>query len=158
VIEQMCRIARAPLRSWIGARTSFAGKSHGGDLVSTEDWRGDVGVAVFWATWCRPCDAFLDTLESERARYGAEALKVLGISCDVAEIELGTQLLARPARDWPQLFDPALPGWPLMALVHDVRSIPTAFVLDRVGVVRDVVSTPKELTRALERAMAPSPR
>ena len=100
----------------------------------------------------------LDAVLAARERHGARALRIAGVSCDFDETELRAHLDAHPRQDWPQLFDPASPGWHELAVAHDVRLIPTAFVLDRDGVIRDVVRGVDELDRALARLFGDRPR
>ena len=150
--------ARHDPRNWIGSSATFEGVTPDGGTYSTASWRGDVGVVVFWASWCKPCEAMLDAVLVARERYGARGLRVAGVSCDYDDAELRAHLDTHPRQDWPQLFDPASPGWHELAVVYDVRWIPTAFVLDRDGVVRDVVRGAAELDRALAQLFAERPR
>lgn len=156
LVEHMCNRARVHPRRWIGSRVEFAGRSAGGaptSLVSTSAWTKDAGVVVFWASWCGPSHAMLAALEAARESYGPRALDVLGVSCDLEASELEAHLARHARQDWPQLFDPDAPGWHALAHALDVRWVPTAFVLDRDGVVLDVVSTPEDLLHALARAL-----
>jgi thiol-disulfide isomerase/thioredoxin len=150
--------ARHDPRNWIGSRSTFEGVTPDGGSYSTASWNGDVGVVVFWASWCKPCESLLDAVLAARERYATRTLRVAGISCDFDEAELRAHLDAHPRQDWPQLFDAASPGWHELAVAHDVRWIPTAFVIGRDGVVRDVVRGADELDRALARLFAERPR
>jgi thiol-disulfide isomerase/thioredoxin len=150
--------ARHDPRNWIGGGSTFEGVTLDGGSYSTASWNGDVGVVVFWASWCKPCESLLDAVLAARERYATRTLRVAGISCDFDEAELRAHLDAHPRQDWPQLFDAASPGWHELAVAHDVRWIPTAFVIGRDGVVRDVVRGADELDRALARLFAERPR
>lgn len=150
--------ARHDPRNWIGSRLTFSGVTPDGGTFSTASWRGEVGVVVFWASWCKPCEVVLDSIAAARERHGAHGLRVLGVSCDLDATELRAHLDAHPRQDWPQLFDPASPGWHELAVAHDVHRIPTAFVLGRAGSVHDVVRSADELDRALARLFAERPR
>ncbi len=157
-IAEEAAAARLDPRNWIGRPLALAGRTLDGGEASTASWRGDVGVVVFWASWCEPCHGMVAAVAAARARRGAGALRVLGVSCDFEREALLTHLAADPRHDWPQLFDDLAPGWHELAFACDVRLIPTAFVVGRDGVVVDVVTRAEDLERALERAFAARPR
>jgi len=51
------------------------------------DFRGQVVVLNFWATWCPPCVAEMPSLERIHQRYSGRGLVVLGISVDADAAE-----------------------------------------------------------------------
>ena len=51
--------------------------------VSLDQFRGQVLVLNFWATWCPPCVEELPSLMSMQERTRAKGVVVLGISIDV---------------------------------------------------------------------------
>jgi thiol-disulfide isomerase/thioredoxin len=48
------------------------------------EWRGQVVVCNFWATWCAPCREEVPLLVAAKQQYAAKGLEVVGIGIDQA--------------------------------------------------------------------------
>jgi thiol-disulfide isomerase/thioredoxin len=102
----------------------------GGALPATA---GKVVVIDFWASWCAPCKAAFPAYDELHRDFAAQGLVVLGVGVDEK----------RAAHD---AFLAKLK--PVFATVHDgaqklvaaagVPGMPTAFIVDRRGIVRHV--------------------
>ncbi|MGM0553326.1 MAG: TlpA family protein disulfide reductase [Pseudomonadota bacterium] len=93
-----------------------------------EQYRGEVVVVNFWATWCPPCREELPSLQRLWEDKRDQGLVVLGVNVgeDAERIFLFT---ADYPVDFPLLMDrdsTVIEAWP-------VRGIPTTFILDREG-------------------------
>jgi len=61
-----------------------------GKAVAAEQFKGNVVVYDFWATWCVPCIAEIPTLNRIQEKYAAKGLKVVGValaSGDAGEVK-----------------------------------------------------------------------
>jgi len=48
------------------------------------DWRGQVVVCNFWATWCAPCREEVPLLVAAKQQYARKGLEIVGIGIDQA--------------------------------------------------------------------------
>jgi thiol-disulfide isomerase/thioredoxin len=49
---------------------------------SLEQWRGNVLVVNFWATWCAPCREEIPAFIKVQDKLGAKGLQIVGIAVD----------------------------------------------------------------------------
>jgi len=99
--------------------------------VSLDQFRGQIVVLNFWATWCPPCVEEMPSLVEMQRRMKAKGVTVVAVSIDEDESayraflkQHGVDLLT--VRD-PGQKTPALYG---------TRGWPETFIIDRHGVMR----------------------
>lgn len=101
-----------------------------GDRVTLADTRGKVTVLDFWATWCHPCLASMPRLE-ELARSHPD-IAVLAINTD-------DPVAARALFDERGYTMKLLAGDGDVSQRYGASPIPYTVIIDRSGVVREVV-------------------
>lgn len=55
-----------------------------GNMQTLEQWRGDILVINFWATWCPPCREEMPELSRLHEHYQEKGVTVLGIAAEEA--------------------------------------------------------------------------
>jgi peroxiredoxin len=100
----------------------------GGD-TGLADYKGNVVLLNFWATWCMPCRAEMPGMEALWQKYREQGFVVVGISNDEGSkkrVETFTRLLDL---SFPILLDPEGEVNDL----YEVSNMPTSFLIDRNG-------------------------
>lgn len=100
-----------------------------GRAASSDAYRGQVVVLNVWGSWCGPCRAEADDLESVARSSAPRGVRFLGI--DVRDDRGAAADFVRDRGvTYPSLFDP--PGRSLLALRGYPRNaVPSTLVLDR---------------------------
>lgn len=119
----------------------FTLKSITGEKLSLKDFRGDVVLVDFWATWCGPCQMSIPELVHLQEKYREKDLVILGISLDepgkVDDIQLQRFI------DKYQMNYPVMRGGDDIMMSYFGRtstSIPVMFVVNREGKIVEKVS------------------
>jgi len=60
----------------------FALKSSTGQNLRLSEYRGDVVMINFWATWCGPCRQEMPLLDELYSRYQRVGFNLLGVNID----------------------------------------------------------------------------
>jgi peroxiredoxin len=98
-----------------------------GNTVQLEQYRGNVVLLDFWATYCRPCMTALPKLEALQRRLGPSGLRLLGISVDEREA------VVKKAVAMNSVSYPILRGTSEVWNAYKVNSLPTLVLIDRSG-------------------------
>jgi cytochrome c biogenesis protein CcmG, thiol:disulfide interchange protein DsbE len=107
--------------------------------------KGKVVLIDFWATWCGPCILALPHLEKLHQELGAKGLTVLGVSTESSSI------VSRAAAKYNLTYSLASDENEGVSASYGVFALPTAILIDKKGIVREVSVNDHE---ALEAAIA----
>lgn len=130
----VCTAGPAPAVDPGGEAPSFQAPRLDADgSVSLAAYRGRVVYLDFWATWCPPCRLSLPALEGLRQEFPAEDFAVVAVNLD-RDLEDARRFLRRRPVGYPSASDPE----GLLPERFGVETMPTAFLIDREGVVRHV--------------------
>lgn len=95
--------------------------------------RGKIVVLEFWASWCGPCHLLSPVLEGWHERFTPQGVVVAGVSAE--SMPVVTRSALQMGIGYPVFADPS--GATTKA--YRAMALPTVFVLDKGGRVRDVM-------------------
>ena len=131
-----------------GKRPRIAGKSITGDEISLERYAGVPVLVQYWASWCQPYEADVDTLKKLAQRYGSSKLQMIGVCLDGRPEDM--QAFIREHKiPWPQIFEP---GGLDSRLANElgIVTVPTLILVDKEGRVVNRNIRASEVADALE--------
>ncbi len=143
VLEAMPDEDEVMRRSYVGAHAPDFGALdtvQGSITPSLGALKGRVVVLEFWASWCGICHVLAPTLNGWHDRYSAQGVTVLGVTTDPVEVA------GRTAGELGMGYPVASDGSGNTLRAYRAYALPTLFVIDKQGEVRDVLvgySTPR---------------
>jgi peroxiredoxin len=121
-------------REWIGKQAlDFQVTDLKGETLSLEQYRGQVVLLDFWATWCGPCIAEMPNVKRTYEKYKDQKFQIVGISLDNSTAPLEAYI-KKEGIAWRQYLD----SGGKISLLYNVRAIPSTFLIDGAGIVRKV--------------------
>lgn len=107
-----------------------------GESVRLSELRGTAILINLWATWCPPCRAEMQTIETLYNEYKAQGFTVLAVNMTYQDDPFAIMpFVTEQALTFPILLDET--GG--MAGDYQLRSLPSSFFVDRTGVIKEVV-------------------
>ena len=105
--------------------------------IALNQFRGQVVVLNFWATWCLPCNEELPSLMTMQDRTSAKGVVVLGISIDV-----DGDAYHRFLKQWNINFLTVRDPEQKVSGLYGTHGWPETYIIDRQGVLRRKVVGP----------------
>lgn len=120
----------------VGQRApDFALRSLAGDTVALSEYRDQVVILDFWASWCGPCRVTFPALHSLWRTFADRGVILIGVSLDRAAANAEAYLAETGFTDMIALWESSEAS-AAVARLYFVRGIPHTFVIDRGGIVR----------------------
>ncbi len=111
----------------------FVLKNAAGENLRLSEYRGDVVMINFWATWCGPCRQEMPLLDELYGRYQRVGFSLLGINID-DDFRRAMAMVNELGVSFPVLFDENKE----VSKLYEVEAMPVTLLLDRQGTVRHV--------------------
>jgi peroxiredoxin len=115
------------------AAPDFALKSASGVNLRLSEYRGEVVMINFWATWCGPCRQEMPLLDDLYGRYQRVGFKLLGVNID-DDSNKAMEMVEELGVSFPVLFD----ADKSVSKRYQVEAMPVTLLIDRSGTVRHV--------------------
>ena len=102
-----------------------------GEALSLENYRGQVVLLDFWATWCPPCIAEIPNVKKTYEKYKDQNFQIIGISLDRSQEPLEAYI-QKEKLAWIHYWD----NTGEVSNLYKVQAIPSTFLIDGEGVIR----------------------
>jgi len=143
-LAQARHVPRAPAAPAAAALWQLGFPDLQGRTQQLTQWRGQVVVLNFWASWCAPCREEMPDFADLRRQYRPDGVEFLGIAIDnPANV---AQFLRRQPVDYPILIGEGAAHSLARQLGNPSGALPYTIVLDRNGNI--VLSHLGRLSRA----------
>lgn len=109
----------------------FTLKSLEGSNLRLEEYRGQVVLLNFWASWCGPCRQEMPLLDRLHHRYEDTGFAVLGVNVE-GEAAPAQEIVDAINVTFPILIDDGQQ----VSQMYNLQAMPSTVVIDRDGVVR----------------------
>jgi thiol-disulfide isomerase/thioredoxin len=107
--------------------------SRSGKPVSLAEYKGDVVMINFWASWCGPCRQEMPLLNTIYEQYKGLGFVLLGVNVEPSPKAANAWLKVTPV-DYPILYD----THSVVSRLYRVEGMPTTVILGRKGNIRFV--------------------
>lgn len=114
-----------------GPAANFTLKSADGQNIRLSEYRGQVVLINFWASWCGPCRQEMPHLNAIHQKYSALGFTVFGVNVEQNRA-MADKVLGDIPVSFPILFDDDN----LVSQLYDVDAMPVTVLIDRDGEIR----------------------
>jgi len=114
-----------------GPAPAFTLASRAGQDVSLSQYKGNVVMINFWASWCGPCRQEMPLLESIYKKYNKMGFTMIGVNVEPDSNAANEWLKATPV-SFPILYDRDSK----VSKLYDVSGMPSTVIIDRSGKLR----------------------
>ena len=102
--------------------------ARGGQNVSLAQYKGQVVMLNFWASWCGPCRQEMPLLESIYKKYSRLGFTMIGVNVE-PDSNAANEWLKQTPVSFPILYDKDS----RVSKMYDVSGMPSTVIIDRNG-------------------------
>jgi tetratricopeptide (TPR) repeat protein len=135
---------------------TFVVKSHTGEDLALEKFKGKVVLLDFWASWCVPCRVDMPEVRKIWKQYGGDRFAIIGINLD-SNRALFEAYMKEEGITWVQYYDGL--GWGnKISRLYGVYAIPHTVLIDQDGVIKAIGLRGDGLAARIGELMAAPPK
>ena len=105
-----------------------------GNQKSSKEYKGQIIVLNFWATWCTYCRIEIPDLNHLNEKYGDQGVRFVGISMDAS-----SRAVRRFLDDVPIEYDVLMGNSKISRDFGGITGLPTTFIIDRQWRIRQII-------------------
>lgn len=130
----------------------IAGRDLNGTAIKLTECRGKVVLLVFWASWCGPCMAQIPHERELLERLKGRPFCIFGVNADSDQAQAARTALNRNI-PFPSVWD-GPDGWGPTLAQWNIHSLPSCFVIDADGVIRNRDLVGRDLDEPIAKLVA----
>lgn len=113
-----------------------------GKQVSLKDYHGKVVFLNFWATWCKPCEEEMPSMQTLYTGLKGQPFEILAVSVDSDGPQKITNYAKKFGLTFPILHDQK----GRIKEIYKTTGVPETFIIDQNGVIAEKVWGPRDWT------------
>ena len=117
-----------------GPAPAFQLSGRGGKAIDLSQFKGQVVMINFWATWCGPCRTEMPLLEDIYKKYKPMGFTMLGVNVEPDSKSAEAWLAKQKPVTFPIAFDTDSK----VSKLYKVAGMPSTIFVDRKGNVREI--------------------
>ncbi|NIS65090.1 MAG: redoxin domain-containing protein [Gemmatimonadales bacterium] len=102
-----------------------------GDTVRLADFRGHVVLLNVWATWCKPCEQEMPSMQRLHEALFDQGLRIVAVSIDRSSSQKVLDWVEQRGLTFTVLHDPA----GRIERIYQTTGVPESFIIDDQGVI-----------------------
>ena len=111
-----------------------------GNPKSLKDFRGKVVFLNFWATWCKPCEEEMPSMQALYQAFAGQPFEILAVSVDKDGPEVVKAYAAKYGLTFTILHDRK----GSVKDTYKTTGVPETFIIDQSGVIAEKVWGPRD--------------
>jgi peroxiredoxin len=114
-----------------GPAPQFTLEARSGSKISLTQYKGQVVMLNFWASWCGPCRQEMPLLENIYKKYGKMGFTLIGVNVE-PDSKAAEGFLKQTPVSFPVIYDKDS----TVSKAYDVSGMPSTVIIDRKGNIR----------------------